>query len=154
MRRLMASFIAGLCMAGSACAQQVLNDEELSSVSGADGISIAMHLALNDPATSGGAVSENRISMGFKVDGKTTFLVMKNLHGSIDMFALSVDVNQKPDGGSYVAIGLPVHTKYNDFGFDSISAQADPAAAVTESLGRMNINGTVSMQGQLRLWPH
>lgn len=153
MHRIIASVVAGLYMAGSACAQQALNDEELSDVSGADGISIAMHLALNEPTT-GGTMSENRISMGFKVDNKTTYLVMKNLHGTIDMFALTVDVNTKPDGGSYVAIGLPVHTKYSNFGFDSFSAQADPAAAVTESLGRMNVNGTVSMQGQLRLWAH
>ncbi|HYD93958.1 MAG TPA: hypothetical protein VEC01_01435 [Noviherbaspirillum sp.] len=152
MRRIITSFLTAFCIAGSACAQQALDDNELAAVSGADGVSIAMHLSLNDPAL--GPAGENRISMGFNVDGKTTHLVMKNLHGSIDMFALTLDVETKPDGGSYLAIGLPVHMKYNDWGFDSLSVQADPAAAVTESLGRMSINGTVSMQGQLRLWAH
>ncbi|RZI40468.1 hypothetical protein EGT07_22770 [Herbaspirillum sp. HC18] len=153
MRRIFAQLLAGLCVAGSAAAQQPLDDAELSAVSGADGVGFAMHLSLNDPSLHGSA-GENRISMGFTVDGKTTHLVTRNLHGSIDMFALTLDVEKKPDGGSYLAIGLPGHLKYNDFGIDSFSAQPDPAAPVTESLGRWNINGTVSMTGQLRVWAH
>jgi hypothetical protein len=150
--------LALLLCCGAAAVQSVqsghpLDDDELAQVSGRDGIGIAMHLALNEQGASG-AVVENRVSIGTTVDGQTNYIVLKNLHGTIDMFALDLSVQKKPDGADYVEIGLPGYLKFGNFGFDSLSVQADPAAPVTDSLGRVSINGTLSMQGQLRLGSH
>lgn len=134
-------------------AQQPLNDADLAEVHGADGVGFAMRLSLNDPALTN-PVQDSRISMGFNVDGKTTHIVIRNLRGGIDMFGLTLDVEKKPDGTDYLAIGLPAHVKYTDFGFESLSVQTDPAGPVSESLGRVSVNGTVNMQGQLRMWAH
>lgn len=152
--------LALLLCCGAAAAQtaqtvRALDDEELSQVSGRDGVAIAMHLALNVPsATSGAGTTANRLSFGTTVDGKTNYIVVQNLHGTIDMLALDLSVQKKPDGTDYVEIGLPGYLKFGNFGFDSLSAQSDPQAPVTDSLGRVNINGTLSMQGQLRMWAH
>ena len=153
MRRTFFLILSSLVLAGHVFAQTPLDDEALSDVSGADGINFAMHLSLNDP-TLANPSSNSRISMGFNVDGRTTHVVVRNLRGAIDVFGLSLDVEKKPDGTDYLAIGLPAHVKYTDLGFESLSVQTDPAAPVTESLGRLTVNGTVNMQGQLRMWAH
>jgi len=68
------------------------------------------------------------------------------------MFALTLDVLKKPDGsGDYVALGLPVYMKYTNYGFESLSVQTDPQAPATGNLGSFNINGTLSMQGQVEV---
>jgi hypothetical protein len=153
MRRLLLLILSSYLLAGQAHAQQPLDDEALSDVSGADGVSFAMHLSLNDP-TLANPSTNSRISLGFNVDGRTTHIVVRNLRGELDVFGLSLGVEKKPDGTDYLAIGLPAHVKYNDLGFESLSVQTDPAAAVTESLGRLTVNGTVNIQGQLRMWAH
>lgn len=152
MRRTLVFILSSLCIAG-ASAQQPLDDAALSEVSGADGVNFAMHLSLNDPTLTN-PVTDSRISMGFNVGGRTTHVVVRNLRGSVDVFGLSFDVEKKPDGTDYLAVGLPGHLKYTDFGFESLSVQADPAGPVTESLGRLSVNGTINMQGQLRMWAH
>lgn len=155
MRRLLIAILTGLCFASNADAQPpvALDDAELADVVGADGVSIAMRLSLND-RTLPNAVMDSRLTVGFNVDGRDTFVVIRNPRGKIDMFAVKLDVEKKPDGSDYLAIGLPGHTKYTDWGFESISAQSNPAGPVTESLGRLNLNGTVNMQGQVRMWAH
>lgn len=147
--------LCGLCLSASVMAQGPLplDDDELGQVSGGDGISIAMHYALNDPSIPG--VTQNRRSWGFKDEnGQSTYLVYQNMHGTIDMFALKLDVEKTPDSADYLAITLPPHLKFTNFGFDSLSAQTDPLGPVTDSIGGFNVNGTLSMQGQLRLWAH
>ncbi|HEX2530002.1 MAG TPA: hypothetical protein VHK70_00865 [Burkholderiaceae bacterium] len=145
----------GLWLAASALAQppRPLDDAELSGIDGRDGVALALHLSLNDP-TLPNAVADSRLSVGFNVDGTNTYLVVKNLRGAIDLFSVTVDIRQKPDGTDYVALGLPGHVKFTNFGFESLSAQADPLAPVTESLGRINLDGTLSLKGELRLWAH
>jgi hypothetical protein len=140
-----------LCVAAHA-QPSALDDASLAQVSGRDGVSFAMHLALNDPAQSVSA--DSRLSLGFHVDGNDTYLVINKLHGLIDMFDANLSMQKKPDGSDYMALALPGTLKFTDFGFDSLSAQADPLAPVTESLGRMSLNGTLSMQGQFRFWAH
>ncbi|MDC8757348.1 hypothetical protein [Janthinobacterium fluminis] len=130
-----------------------LDDRELAEVRGGDGISFAAHIVLNDPALVG-AVSDSRLSLGFKGDGPSNYLVIKNLRGVVDMFAVSVGVHQRGDGGDYIALGLPGYIRYSNFGFESLSVQGDPLAPVTGSLGSLNIHGAVSMQGQFRMWAH
>ncbi|MES2164423.1 MAG: hypothetical protein V4476_24985 [Pseudomonadota bacterium] len=133
---------------------RALDDQELSQVSGQDGISFAAHISLNDP-TLVGAVSDSRLSLGFNGDGQNRYIVFKNVRGMVDMFAVSLGVQTRPDGGGdYIAIGLPGYVRYTNFGFESLSVQTDPNAPVTGNLGSLNINGTVSLQGQVRLWSH
>ena len=65
-------------LAMAACTQAVagpraLDDEEMSRVTGQDGISFAAHLVLNDPALVG-AVADSRLSLGFNGDGQNTNL--------------------------------------------------------------------------------
>lgn len=154
LRYLIATFL-GLGIVASAMAQAPvpLDDAELAGVSGGDGISIAVRVSINDP-TLPNPVTDSRISMGFNVDGRDTYIVIRNPRGKIDMFGITLDVEKKPDGADYLAVGLPAYVKYTDWGFESFSAQSDPAAPVTESLGRFNMNGTMHMQGQVRMWAH
>lgn len=132
---------------------QALDDNDLAQVSGKDGVGFAAHIALNDP-TLNGAVSDSRITTGFHVDGNTTYIVIKNLRGTIDISPMNLSARKKPDGSDYLALTLPETVRYGNFGFESLSVQSDPAAPVTESLGRININGTLNFQGQLRFWAH
>jgi hypothetical protein len=145
--------LIGLGIGSGALAQppQALDDAELSDVSGADGISFAMHLALNDP-TLVNPVTDSRLSVGFDVDGRTTYVVIKNLHGMIDLATMNLSARKKPDGSDYMALALPGFVKYTNFGYESLSVQTNPLAPVTESLGRFNVNGTLSMQGEFRFW--
>lgn len=145
-----------LLMLAAACAVQAaeeLGDDALAAVSGRDGVNIALHLALNDPAAPN-PVTDSRLTYGFQVDGKTTYMVVKNLRGTIDVFGLALTVHKKPDGSDYTALTLPEYVKFGNFGYESFSVQADPLGPVTDSLGRVNVNGTLSMQGQVRLWAH
>lgn len=145
-----------LCWAGVAQAGplRALDDQELAQVSGGDGISFAAHVVLNDP-TLVGAVADSRLSLGFSGGGQNRYIVFKNVRGVVDMFAVSLGVQTRTDGGGdYIAIGLPGYVRYTNFGFESLSVQNDPTAPVTGSLGSVNINGTVSLQGQVRFWGH
>ena len=142
---------AGVARAGPL---QALDDKELSQVSGRDGISFAAHVSLNDP-TLVGAVADSRLSLGFNGDGQNRYIVFKNVRGMVDMFAVTLGVQNRGDGGGdYIAIGLPGYVHYTNFGFESLSVQTDPNAPVTGNLGSLNINGNVSLQGQVRLWSH
>jgi hypothetical protein len=132
---------------------QALDDNDLAEVSGRDGVGFAAHIALNDP-TLNGAVTDSRITAGFHVDGNTTYIVIKNPRGTIDISPMNLSARKKPDGSDYLALTLPETVRYGNFGFESLSVQSDPTAPVTESLGRVNINGTLNFQGQLRFWAH
>jgi hypothetical protein len=132
---------------------QALDDQELAQVSARDGIAFAAHIVINDP-TLVGAVADSRLSLGFGGDGPNRYVVIKNVRGVIDMFGVGLSVERKSDGGDYVALTLPGYVKYTNFGFESLSVQNDPQAPVTSSMGSVNINGSMWMQGQLRIWAH
>ena len=155
----MRAWFAGLallllgCAAGTAAAgPQALPDSELAEVRGADGISFAVNLNLNRQPDS--ATADSRLTIGQTVDGRTTYLVFDNVSGRIQMMSLGISANTAEDGTNYVAIGLPSSVRFTNFGVDSISVQADPRAPAGDSLGRVTLNGDLSMQGQLRLWSH
>ena len=148
---LLMALMAGVARGGPL---RALDDGELAQVSGGDGISFAAHVVLNDP-TLVGAVSDSRLSLGFNGDGVNRYIVFKNVRGTVDMFAVSLGVQTRSDGGGdYIAIGLPGYVHYTNLGFESLSVQMDPNAPVSGNLGSININGTVSLQGQVRLWGH
>lgn len=154
LKQLLATLLSlGIVASAMAQAPVALDDAELANVSGGDGISLAVRLNLNDP-TLPNPVTDSRISMGFNVEGRDTYIVIRNPRGRIDMFGITLDIEKKPDGADYLAIGLPGHVNYANWGFESISAQSDPTAPVTESLGRLNMNGTLNMTGQIRMWAH
>jgi len=143
--------IAPLVVALPAHALSALDDDTLSNVVGRDGISIAVHLDLNNPNSTDPDVS-SRLTIGFKVNGHTNYAVMLDPHGIIDMFSWSFDVITRPDGGSAIAVGLPSYVNFQQVGFDALGIQSDPNAPITGDLGRIELNGQLSFQGQLRIW--
>lgn len=145
--------VLALCCANALAAPKPLSDTELSGVTGGDGVSFAIHLELNQPDANG-QVGDSRLTIGQTVDGRTTYTVIKNPSGIVDMVGLNLSANTADDGTPYVALTLPGYVKFTNVGFDSLSVQADPRAPVTDSLGRFTMNGTMQMQGQLRLWSH
>lgn len=154
MRALLAVLLMlACCQAALAQRLRALADSELAGVSGGDGISFAVHLELNQPAANG-RLRESRLTLGQTVDGRTTYTVIRNPGGVIDMLGLNLAAHTPSDGPAYVALTLPAYVHFTDVGFDSLSVQADPRGAVTDSLGRFTLNGTLSMQGQLRMWAH
>lgn len=138
---------------------QPLADGELAAVRGADGINLAIDLQLNQPSNNGSnnsdlTINKGSLAIGQTVDGRTTYIVLNNVSGRIQMTSLGISANTADDGTNYVAIGLPGSVRFTNFGVDSISVQSDPRAPITDSLGRVTLNGDLSMQGQLRLWSH
>jgi len=138
--------------ATDACAEKkALDDEELRGVSG-QGIAIAVNLQLNTSAIAGNAPPSN-IAAGFVVNGVTTYAIVQNFGGGLQLFSITIDPSTKADGSSYLAIGMPAYVNAQDFGIHGIGVQTDLNAPITGSLGSLTLNGTASMTGQLNLWP-
>ena len=153
LRYLLAPCLA-LCLAARVAAAPVaLNDDELSAISGRDGLGLAVHLELNSALLNGGT-SDSRLTAGFNVDGTTTYAVIHNLAGVMDLIAVTLNVRSRPDGGDYIDIGLPQFVGFKQFGFRALAAQTDPFAAIapSASYGQLLLNGTGSMTGHVFLW--
>jgi hypothetical protein len=153
MRCLLAACLWWACSNAALAAPTRLDDAELEAVRGGDGVSFALRLELNK-MEAGAAPGDSRLWIAQAVDGRTTYTVLKNISGTIQMFALNISAQNAPDGTAYIAFTLPSYVRFTDVGFDSLSVQADPRAPVTDSLGRFTLNGALSMQGQLRMWAH
>ena len=141
-----------LACGGAAAGPQPLPDSELARVSGADGISFAVDLNLNRQPDN--MTGDSRLIIGHQVDGRMTYLVVRNVGGVIQMVGLNISPQTAADGTNYVALTLPGYARFTDTGFDSLSVQADPHGPVSGNLGRVSLNGEMTMQGQLRLWSH
>ncbi|MEJ6007316.1 hypothetical protein WG899_17335 [Paucibacter sp. AS339] len=129
-------------------AKTALSDEELGHVSGQAGIVLNAHLELNT-----GAQSENRISLGFQLGGNTTYLLLHNLSGTLDLLGLTVQAVAGPaEVGDVIQLTLPSFVGFKDFGIKAIGVQTDPLAPIGPSLGQIQLNGSVQMQGQVLLW--
>jgi len=150
-----ATMLLLLCAALNAwAAPQAMSDEELAEVNGRDGVGIAVHLELNSQLLNG-TPTDSRLTAGFKVDGTTTYAVLHNLAGVIDLYALTLDVRQRPDGGGdYIDVGLPGFVGFKQFGFRALAVQTDPLAPIAPSAnyGQLLLNGTATMTGRLYLW--
>ncbi len=145
--------IAMLCSgAATAGGPRPLPDSELAQVRGADGISFAVDLNLNRQPDY--VLGDSRLTIGQKVDGQTTYIVVRNPGGRIQMVGLSIGAQTATDGTSYVALTMPAYTRFLDAGFDSISVQTDARGPVSGNLGSVSLNGEMTMTGQLRLWSH
>jgi len=124
-----------------------LSDEELGRISGQAGIVLNAHLELNT-----GPQSENRISLGFKV-GTTTYLLLNNLSGTLDLLGLTVQAVAGPaEVGDVIQLTLPSFLGFKDFGVKAMGVQTDPLAPLANSLGQIQLNGSLQMQGQVLLW--
>ncbi len=130
---------------------QALDEVELAGVAGRDGIGFAVHLEINSAAIYGLDIN-SRLTAGFNVDGLTTYLVALNPGGIVDLFAMSLNLRTRPDGGDYVDLSLPTFVGVKDFGVRALSAQTDPRAPITNSYGQFLLNGHAAMQGHLYLW--
>ena len=136
---------------GALAEKKALDDEELRGVSG-KGIAIAVNLQLNTRQIAGTAPPSN-IAAGFNVNGTTTYAIVQNFGGGLQLFSITIDPSVKPDGTGYLAIGMPAYVNAQDFGIHGIGVQTDPNAPITGSLGSLTLNGTASMTGTLNLWP-
>jgi hypothetical protein len=152
MRATIAGFGLLLLTGAAAAGPQPLPDSELAQVRGADGISFAVNLNLNRQPDA--ATADSRLTIAQTVDGRTTYMVVRNIGGVIQMVGLNISAQTAADGTSYVALTMPAYARFTDTGFDSISVQADPRGGVSGNLGRVSLNGEMTMQGQLRLWSH
>lgn len=137
--------------AGAFAEKKALDDEELRGVSG-KGIAIAVNLQLNTRQIAGSAPPSN-IAAGFNVNGTTTYAIIQNFGGGLQLFSIAIDPSVKPDGTGYLAIGMPSYVNAQDFGVHGIGVQTDANAPITSSLGSLTLNGTASMTGTLNLWP-
>ena len=151
--RLLACCLWCACSAPALAEPTRLDDAALAEVRGGDGVSFALNLELNK-VIAGAAPDDSRLWVAQEVEGRTTYTVLKNVRGRIQMFALNISAQNAADGTSYIAFALPTYVRFTDVGFESLSVQADPRAAVTDSLGKFTLNGALSMQGQLRMWAH
>lgn len=132
----------------SAQAANALSDEELGGVTGRGGIVLNAHLELNTRAA-----SENRISLGFQVAGSTSYLLLHNLSGTLDLLGLTLQAVAGPaEVGDVIQLTLPSFLGFKDFGIKAIGVQNDPLAPIAASLGQIQLNGSVQMQGQVLLW--
>ncbi len=138
-----------------ACANPVaLSDEELSGVCGQDGIGLAIHLELNSALIASGVLNSS-LTAGFKVNGTTTYAVVQNLGGVLDLIGLTLNIHTRSDGGGdYIDLGLPSFVGFKQFGFRALGAQTDPSAAIAPSgsYGQVLLNGTGTMTGHLLIW--
>jgi hypothetical protein len=140
--------------ASALAAPAPLSDDELADVEGRDGVSLAVHLELNSALLDGAAI-DSRLLAGFGVDGTTTYAIVHNLAGVMDLVALTFDVRSRPDGGGDVLdIGLPSFVGFRQFGFRALAASTDPNVPVTpaNSYGSLLLHGTASMTGHVVLW--
>jgi hypothetical protein len=136
---------------GAFAEKKALDDDELRGVSG-KGIAIAVNLQLNTRQIAGTAPPSN-ISAGFDVNGVTTYAIVQNFGGGLQLFSITIDPSVKSDGTGYLAIGMPSYVNAQDFGIHGIGVQTDPNTPITSSLGSLTLNGTASMTGTLNLWP-
>ncbi len=144
-----------MCIPLAATAAPVaLSDDELADVSGQDGVGLAVHLELNSALLAGAPV-DSRLTAGFKVDGTTTYAVVQNLGGVMDLIGITLNVRSRPDGGGdYIDMGLPSFVGFKQFGFRALAAQTDPSAAIpaSTSYGQLLLNGTATMTGHVFIW--
>lgn len=135
-------------------APKALSDDELSGVSGQDGVSIGVHLELNAGLLDG-QPTDSRIVAGFSVNGTKTYAVIHNLAGVMTLLAVTLDVRHSTELGSdYLDIGLPQFIAFKQFGFRALTAQTDPTAPIapTASYGQVLLNGTATMTGNVYIW--
>lgn len=156
-------FAVGLLAVASAAHASVeeLTDDVLSSVSGEDGVTIMLHLEWNANAlTSVDLSNSSSISVGFFDAGaadeanKHTYLTFQGFGGIVDMWSIHIDARTGPaDVGDYVDITLPNLVAFKQFGFRSLYAQTNTTAEPSASYGKLLLNGSATVTGNMYIWP-
>jgi hypothetical protein len=54
--------------------------------------------------------------------------------------------------GDVIQLTLPSFLGFKDFGVKAMGVQTDPLAPLSNSLGQIQLNGSLQMQGQVLLW--
>ncbi|MBV1774798.1 hypothetical protein KSF73_03605 [Burkholderiaceae bacterium DAT-1] len=139
--------------AAVAGALQMLDDGALSDVTGQGGLSFAGHIVIG-----GGSVGNGQganIVWGNFFGGKNFYAVTQGYAGTLDIATLSFDMKMLPDGSQqYVEIGLPVFMRMTDYGYTGFGISNEPSGNLTNNLGSVTINSTITMQGAVRFWAH
>lgn len=147
----MAVLVLGAVMQ-CAMAADALSDDQLAGVTGQNGFAFAAHLELNSGLLNGQAY-DSRITLGFTDGGVTTYAIVQNFGGVVDLLGMGLQAKQRPDGsGDYLDFTLPFFVSFKDFGFRALAVQTDPVAPITSSYGQLLVNGTAQIQGHVLLW--
>jgi hypothetical protein len=155
MNRWLSALLLGLAALRCGAAPVPLDDAQLAAVDGRDGVTLGVHLELDSALLHGATGPSTQLVAGFQVDGVTTYAVVSGLGGVLDLFAVTLDVRNRTDGGgSYLDIGLPSYVGATQFGFRALAAQTDPQAPITasNSYGQVLLNGNATMTGHVYLW--
>ncbi len=156
-KSLRAWVIAGSCalIAGQAIgAVEELHDEDLSAVTGSDGVRIDLHLEWHSNRTE--VDLSSAISVGFYEAQRdlNTYIVMRGFGGVVDFWGMSIDARTGPaDVGDYIDVTLPAYVGFDHFGFQSLSAQNDKNAVPTYNYGQWLLNGSATVTGNVYIWP-
>lgn len=141
--------MAAVALAAATSAMAVpkaLDNAELAEVTGGDGISISIDLALN----------ATQVSRSFTVDGVTTHATMNDVGGNMLALGLTVDVKERPDapGSTYVDVGMPSFISFKKFGFRTSGVQTDLQTTLpaNQNLGGVQLNGNGAMTGHFLMW--
>lgn len=146
-----AAALLGLTLPVVGWAIEPMTDAELSKVEARDGFGFALHLELNSGLLSGETI-DSRFAVGFNGPYGTTYAVVQNFGGIVDMLGLTLTARTRPDGGDYLDFGLPTFVSFKDFGFRAMAAQTDPTGPITASYGQVLLNGSAQVQGHVLLW--
>lgn len=134
-----------------------LADDDLSQVSGEDGVSISLHLEWNANALTAIDLSDlSTISVGFKdaTSGANSYFMFHGVGGIVDIWDLHIDARSGPAGvGDYVDITLPSYVYFKQFGVRAVSAQSDPNVLPKASYGQWLLNGSALVTGNVFIWP-
>lgn len=148
------ALVVGFAGHASAAVEEVA-DEDLSTVSGGEGITITFMLQWNPNRTD--IDLSSKVSIGF-VDtsavAKETFLIMNGFGGGISFWGLKIDARTGPaDVGDYVEVTMPAYVGFDNFGAQAVSVQNDPKVAPTSSYGQWYLNGSATVTGSVYIWP-
>ncbi|HET8869903.1 MAG TPA: DUF6160 family protein [Aquabacterium sp.] len=150
--------LALFCLSGSAhAAIEELPDDDLSQVSGSDGVTINLHLEWNANALNTVDLTKmSSISIGFydATSDVHTYLAFQGFGGIVDFWGLRIDAEAGPVGvGDVINITMPGLIAFNQFGFRSMYAQTDLSVEPKSSYGKWIWNGAATVTGNVYIWP-
>ena len=135
-------------------AVEELADEDLSTVSGGEGITINFILQWNPNRTE--IDLSSKVSIGFydKTADQKTFWIMNGFGGVIEFWGLKIDARTGPaDVGDYVELTMPAYVGFENFGAQAVSVQTNDKIAPTTSYGQWYLNGSATVTGSVYIWP-
>lgn len=153
---LLSACLLGVAAAGAQADSAPMTDDDLAGVSGA-GVDVLVHLSLNAGVLAGQDI-DSRIVMGFNNNGSSSYAVLQNLAGIVNLIAITINMRTRSaaeGGGDYFDITLPQAIEFQQFGVRAIAATSAPDAPITtaNSYGSLILNGALTGTGHFYLWP-